>query len=234
MQIYDIYTFVTLAVLLVLAGGMLLLFNSKKYILLLPIVFMILIGVVVRFIHNSLFDGYLYGFSGLISLIPIVIAFIVLYVYPTLSSPFDNTIGYYCMSLYNSLFSASKSDGGIKLGIEQLDVMDNFDSRMFPKDMLGNFDNKISFDWLLTTIEKEDVDQFLKQFKVKDENLDIEKPIITDFYMKMPESEEKMNEIKDKLVYLTGLKRVLGGGACVIIATAIGVGMSIFSAVPLV
>jgi hypothetical protein len=166
---------------------------------------------------------------------------ILLYVYPSISHPFDNTIGYFILNLINSVIGSIfnthvvSNDKSGKIfyettpGIKQFEVMSKFESRMFPKDVLDKFKNEMSFNWLLTTIDKEDVDKFVDQLKNKDG--DIEKSIITDFYMNVS-GDDEINDAKEQLKYLTGLKRAFGRCACIIISTAIGVGLSIFAAVP--
>ena len=240
---YDIYTFIVTFAIFFLTLAISIFYNSTKltYLIIAFFVFLIIVGVSVRFIHKNLFEGYLYEFCGLISFAPIIVMSILLYIYPSISHPFDNTIGYFILNLINSVIGSifntklvGNDESGnpvyeTKSGIKQFEVMSKFESRMFPKDVLEKFKNEMSFNWLLTTVDKEDVDKFVDELKNKDG--DIEKSIITDFYMNVS-GDDQINNAKEQLKYLTGLKRAFGRGICIIISIAIGVGLSIFTAVP--
>lgn len=173
-------------------------------------------AVSVFYIHDRVFDGYTNNFSMLLSFIPIVITTLLMFIYPNITSPLDNTVGYFCLT--RAPF------------VEGLDVMKRFKSRLFPKeDMLDELGNVISFDWLLTTFDENYIELGVNQLRKKDQELNVtDGSILTDFYIDEP-TDDDVSGIKN----LVKLKRTFGRGASLLIAATIGLAGSMVYSVPL-
>lgn len=172
-------------------------------------------AVSVFYIHDRVFDGYTNNFSMLLSFIPIVITTLLMFIYPNISRPLDNTVGYFCLT--RAPF------------VEGLDVMKRFKSRLFPKeDMLDELGNVISFDWLLTTFDEKYIDSCLDQLESDREINIADGSILTDFYIDKS-TDDDVNGIKN----LVELKRTFGRGASLLIAATIGLAGSMVYSVPL-
>jgi hypothetical protein len=178
--------------------------------------------IVTYFIHDKVFGGTLndkvFGdnvknTSVLLALIPLVLARGLMISYPTLSKPFDNTIGYFWLSTFYT---------------KQFEVMNSFESRLFPSDMLAEFDNKIPFGWLLTTFDLEHVEQSIDQLKKQQST--VPGSIVTDFYIN---EALDIDDVKYRLRELVEMKRVIGHCSAIFIACAFGLAFSIAQAVPL-
>jgi hypothetical protein len=169
----------------------------------------------VFYIHDRVFDGYTNAFNMSLSFIPIVITILLMLLYPNISRPLDNTIGYFCLT--RAPF------------VEGLDVMKRFKSRLFPKeDMLDELGNIISFDWLLTTFDEKYINSCLDQLESGREINIADGSILTDFYIDKP-TDDDVNGIKN----LVELKRTFGRGASLLIAATIGLAGSMVYSVPL-
>ena len=171
-------------------------------------------SVSVFYVHDNVFDGYTNNFNMSLSFIPIAITMLLLFKYPNISKPLDNTIGYFCVT--RAPF------------VEGRDVLKQFKSRLFPKDMLVGLGNEISFDWLITTFDVKHIPECVNRLK-KDHEFNLaDGSILTDFYI---------DAVDDKLVdgikHLVELKRTFGRGASLLIASVFGLAGSIVYSVPL-
>jgi hypothetical protein len=169
----------------------------------------------VFYVHDTVFDGYTNNFNMSLSFIPIAITLLLLFIYPNITKPLDNTVGYFCVT--RAPF------------VEGLDVMKKFKSRLFPKEnMLDGLGNEISFDWLITTFDSKHIESCLNQMK-KDQEFNVTNgSILTDFYIDTPS-----DELIDGIKHLVELKRTFGRGAGLLIAATIGLAGSMVYSVPL-
>ena len=171
-------------------------------------------SVSVFYIHDNVFDGYTNNFNMLLSFIPIAITMLLLFIYPNISKPLDNTIGYFCVT--RAPF------------VEGLDVMKQFKSRLFPKeDMLDGLGNEISFNWLLTTFDVKHIQECVNQLKKG--QIVTDGSILTDFYI----IDNTIESVAEKITDLVEMKRTFGRGASLLIASAFGLAGSIVYSVPL-
>lgn len=159
-------------------------------------------------IHRTIFGGAIKAVTILIALVPVFFARGLVVFYPTISKPLENTIGYFWLSTFQS---------------KDFEVMNNFDSRIFPSEMLKEFNSETSFNWLLTTFDVENVKQSINQ--LKGEPTTAPGSIVTDFYIKQEA------DVESKLKNLVEMKRVIGQFFIVFIASAIGCAGSVAQAV---
>jgi hypothetical protein len=127
-----------------------------------------------------------------IAIVPVTLAFLLLRLYPAISSPFDNTIGYSFVKL------VSRGENSVT------SVMNNFKSGLFTSNKL---DVSISYDWLLTTFSLENVSEMI-------DSLRTQKPltsegVVPDFYVGISEDAE-YDEFKRKVHYLVDTKQQVG------------------------
>ena len=168
--------------------------------------------VIVFYIHDIVFDGHTNTFNMSISLIPIAITMLLLFIYPNISRPLDNTIGYFCVT--RAPF------------VEGLDVMKQFKSRLFPKeDMLDELGNELSFNWLLTTFDVKHIQECVNQ--LKNDRIVTDGSILTDFYI-----DNQIEGVAEKITELVEMKRTFGRGASLLIASAFGLAGSIVYSIP--
>lgn len=160
-------------------------------------------------VHKTVFGGAIKAVSILLALLPVFLARGLVFFYPTISKPFENTIGYFWLGTFQS---------------KDFEVMNNFDSRLFPSEMLKEFDSETPFDWLLTTFDVETVEKSIRQ--LKGEPTTVPGSIITDFYIKQEA------DVESKLTNLVEMKRVIGQFFIIFIASAIGLAGSVAQAVP--
>jgi len=205
--------FITLGLFGLLIYGLI---NLKKYRLWVAFVEIMFAGVYIitaYSIHDKVFGGTVTNLSVLLALIPLILARGLMVSYPTMSKPFDNTIGYFWLSTFYT---------------KQFEVMNSFKSRLFPSGMLAEFDNKIPFGWLLTTFDVENVEKSVDQLRKTQDTLP--GSIVTDFYIN---ETSDIDEVKSKLKELVEMKRLIGHCCGIFIASALGLAFSIAQAVPL-
>jgi hypothetical protein len=153
--------------------------------------------------------------------VPVMLTFLILYFFPGLTSPFDNTLGY---------FIAKHTAKG--------DPMSKFKSSMFTENTLKALGDgvKIPFDWLLTTFNPTNKDEFKKALdSIPNKPVDIETAIasagsgaITDFYIGIPERDgEDYSDFTKNLWSMIETKRSVGHLVTTVMACVAGLAMSI-------
>lgn len=151
--------------------------------------------------------------TALSGLAPVISVLLLLRKYPGMTSPIDNTIGYYMTK-----------GGGIN-------PMTHFQSTIFPDSALKQFgeDVKISFDWLLTTFELNNIDSILDKLKSKADisTLSSQTGIVPDFYVNLDKGTPEYDSFKEQLIELIKAKHSFGHFIVTVIACGAGFAMSL-------
>jgi len=153
--------------------------------------------------------------TALSSLAPVMATLLLLRVYPELTSPIDNTLGYWMT----------------KSGNKGIDPMTHFQSTIFPDSALKQFgeDVKISFDWLLTTFNMNNIESILDKLKSKADisTLSSQTGIVPDFYVNLDKGTPEYDSFKERLIELIKAKHSVGHMVVTTIACAAGLAMSL-------
>lgn len=181
--------------------------------------FSILYGAVAVLLHAQLLSVTLSTqnvsrlLTALSSLVPVIATLLLLRTYPSITSPIDNTLGYYMTK-----------GGGIN-------PMTSFQSTIFPDSALKQFgeDVKISFDWLLTTFELNNIESILDKLKSKADlsTLSSQTGIVPDFYLNLEKGTPEYDSFKERLIELIKAKHSFGHMLVTVIACAAGLAMSL-------
>jgi hypothetical protein len=155
-------------------------------------------------------------FTSLSSLAPVLVTLLLLRSYPELTSPIDNTLGYWMTK-----------DGPNK----GAHPMSYFESTIFPKSTLKQFgeDVRIPFDWLLTTFDLNNIESILDKLKSKADisTLSSQTGIVPDFYLNIEKGTPDYESFKASLIDMIKAKHSVGHMVVTLIACAAGVAMSL-------
>jgi hypothetical protein len=187
--------------------------KSSLWTAILNITFLIMYAALTYSVHSKVFGGTVKNVSVLFAIIPLFFAIGLIIFYPTISKPFENTIGYVWLSTFWT---------------KSFEVMENFQSRLFPIEMLNEFENRMPYNWLLTTFDLENLEKSITQ--LKGEQSTAPGSIITDFYIRQMNDAENII-FKNELKSLVEMKRIIGRCSGIYIASAIGLAFSIAQAV---
>ncbi len=181
--------------------------------------FSLLYGVIVVLLHAQLLSMSLSNqnvsrlSTALSSLMPVMVTLLLLRTYPELTSPIDNTLGYWM----------TKGGG--------TNPMTHFQSTIFPESTLKQFgeDVKISFDWLLTTFDMNNIESILDKLKSKADisTLSSQTGIVPDFYVNLDKGTPEYDSFKERLIGLIKAKHSVGHMIVTVIACAAGLAMSL-------
>lgn len=157
--------------------------------------------------------------TALSSLVPVMAVLLLLRTYPEMTSPIDNTLGYY-MTKSSSAGSGSSDD-----------PMYHFKSTLFPDSTLKQFgDNiRIPFDWLVTTFELNNIESILNKLKSKADisTLSSQPGIVPDFYVNLDKGTPEYDLFKERLINLIKAKHSFGHFIVTVIACGAGLAMSL-------
>ena len=183
--------------------------------------FIVIYSVVVVFIHSLALDT---SFTknnigrlsiSLSSLIPVIVTMIILRTAPELTSPIDNTMGYY-VTRRDKYFEST---------------MYSFKSTIFPPVALRKLGEnvRIPFDWLITTLDLNNIESILEklQSKVDMNKLSLQTGIVPDFYIDLDKNSIDYTLFKNRLITLIKAKHEIGHFIVTLFACAAGVAMSL-------